>query len=285
MTATDREVSEKLRSIIRTGTLLAGGATANAIGFLAAGPAGAAILGAIGTAASEALVHVGEEIANRLLGPREKARVGAVVALTAERIRQRTEAGDKPRSDGFFDERSEGRSDAEAVAEDIISKAQRESEEKKLPYLASMLANIAYDDGVSSQFAHQLAKISGDLTYRQLVILALASRAKLLNLHPGDYRHVGQFGRNLYQVLHEILEMERRGLLGNGGHAVLGLTDIRPSELTVQGAGADLYNLMELHRIPIQETDQLAKDLRTDRIIEDRIISSTKLGDLIVDKL
>ena len=50
--------------------------------------------------------------------------------------------------------------------------AQKEYEERKLQYIANLYANIAFDDSISCEMADKLLKISSELTYRQLIILA-----------------------------------------------------------------------------------------------------------------
>lgn len=76
-----------LRALITGGAEIAGGAIGGALGFLAAGPAGAAALGAGGSVAGLALSHVGEDIADRFLGPREKVRIGGVGSSSGENQR------------------------------------------------------------------------------------------------------------------------------------------------------------------------------------------------------
>ena len=57
----------------------------------------------------------------------------------------RTGNGEAVREDGFFDERSDSRSvDAKEVWEGILMKSQREPEEKKLPFMAHLLASVAF---------------------------------------------------------------------------------------------------------------------------------------------
>ncbi len=94
----DKENNETdgIRRLITSGAEIAGGAVGGALGFLAGGPSGAALLGAGGAAAAMALKHIGQEASERLLGPREAVRVGGVLALAAGEIRQRLEAGKKP---------------------------------------------------------------------------------------------------------------------------------------------------------------------------------------------
>ena len=82
------------------------------------------------------LRRVGADVSERLLSPREQARVGFVLASAATEIHSRIERGETLRSDGFFDPRHGERSDAEEVSEGVLLKSQREPEEKKLPYMA-----------------------------------------------------------------------------------------------------------------------------------------------------
>jgi len=66
-----------------------------ALGFLAGGPVGAALLGTGSAAAAMTLKHIGEEVSERLLGPREKVRIGAVLAISASDIQDRIKKGEK----------------------------------------------------------------------------------------------------------------------------------------------------------------------------------------------
>jgi hypothetical protein len=160
-------------------------------------PAGATALGAGGSLAAMALKHIGQEASERLLGPREKVRVGGVLAITASTINNRIEKGEKIRSDGFFEEKTKsGRSNAEEVAESVLLKSQREPEEKKIPYMGYLLANVAFATDISAEMAHQLSKASEQLTYRQLCILKLAVVKQAFNLREGDYRGQSSYDHN-----------------------------------------------------------------------------------------
>ena len=54
--------------------------------------------------------------------------------------------------------------------EGIFFAAQRENEERKLPYLANLYANICFDDAISRPMANQLIKIAASISFRQLAI-------------------------------------------------------------------------------------------------------------------
>jgi hypothetical protein len=258
--ATPDEPNSKrtLRGLISGGAEIAGGAIGGALGFFASGPAGAAALAAGGSLAGLALSHVGEEIANRYLGPREKVRIGGVLALSAAQIKKRIDNGEAVRDDGFFESKDGQRPKAEEVAESILSKAQREAEEKKLPYMANLLANVAFEKTVSGEMSHQIARIAESLSYRQLCLIFLFSGLVMAPLRSIDYRAENSFSLELLQVLYEAYDLHSKGLVNNGGEVAFGITDLKPSSMRVEGLGSHIFNLMGLGEIPVEDLEPLA---------------------------
>lgn len=258
----DLEKIDRVRKLIDGGAEIAGGAVGGALGFLAGGPIGAAALGAGGAAAAMALKHIGQEVSERFLGPREKVRIGGVLAIAAAEISRRIEHGESIRFDGFFEHEAHGRSYAEEVAESVLLKSQREPEEKKIPYMGYLLSNVAFDAQISGQMAHQIAKAAEELTYRQLCILKLAVVKRAFGLRDADYRGHGSFSKELYQVLYECVDLYHRGFVNFGGEVAFGPTDVFPTKMTVQGLGGDLYNLMSLAMIPDEDVEPIVTQLR-----------------------
>lgn len=258
----DRKKDYGIVKLIDLGIEIAGDAAKSALSFFAADPICAAALGAGGAIAAIVLKRVGQEVSERLLGPREKVRVGAVIAIAAAEIKQRVENGECLRCDGFFDEKPSGRSDAEEVAESVLLKAQREPEEKKISYMAHLLSSVAFDPQISPQMAHQLIKAAEQLTYRQLCILKLAVVKQAFGLRDGNYREQGSFPRELYQVLYECFDLYQRGFIHFGGEVAFGPADVAPGKITVQGLGADLFNLMRLAEIPNKDLLTIALQLK-----------------------
>ena len=254
--------TDSFRKLINGGAEIAAGAVSAALGFLAGGPIGAAVLGAGGAVAAMTLKHIGQEVWERRLGPREKIRVGAALAIAAAEIYQRIENGEAIRSDDFFNKKSSGRSDAEEIAESVLLKSQREPEEKKIQYMGHLLSSIAFDAQISAQMAHQIVKAAEQLTYRQLCILRLAVIKQVFGLRDGDYRGCDSFSKELYQVLHECLDLYHKGFVNFGGGVAFGPTDIAPGKMTVQGLGADIYNLMRLATIPDEDLVPIAVQLK-----------------------
>ena len=237
------------------------GIAASATGFVLGGPEGAVLGGAIGAGASTGFRWLGTEISSRFLGPREHQRVGYVFTLAASQIAERVKKGQQVRQDGFFDEGSDGRSDAKEVWEGILMKSQREPEEKKLTYMAHLMANIAFDSTISPNMAHQLTKAAETLTYRQLCILKLIVVKDDFALRSEDYRGHGSFSRELLQVLYEYFDLYRRGFVNFGGELAFGPSDVKPRETVVQGLGAELFNLMQLREVPIDDVTSVAAQL------------------------
>jgi hypothetical protein len=257
---------DRVRDLIDAGTEIAGGATSAGVGVIlgtaVAGPPGAIVGGALGGAAAHVLRRAGEEISERLLGAREKVRVGAVLALAAEDIRARAAAGEKLRGDGFFAKEPHRRSQADEVAESVLLKAQREPEERKIPFIALLMSGIAFDASISVELAHQLTKAAEQLTYRQFCVLRLAVVKDQFSLRSTDYRGHGSFGTELLQLLYECFDLYHRGFINFGGEVAFGPSDVKPGAMTVQGLGAFLYNLMRLSGIPEADIRQIELQLR-----------------------
>ncbi len=258
--------NELMRRLLNAGIEVTGGSATSvvsaALGFLVAGPVGVAIGGAAGAGLMMALRKVGSEVDQRLLGPRERRRVGEVLTLGAVAIQKRIKRGDILRTDGFFDSKQSGRSDAEEVAESVLLKSQREPEEQKLPYMAHLLANISFDIEISPEMAHQITKAAEQLTYRQLCLLKLAVNKDAYGLRRADYRGQEGFSKELYQVLDECFDLYRRAYVNFGGKVAFGPTDVKPGEMTVQGIGADMFNLMDLSLVPNEDIEPMAMRLQ-----------------------
>ena len=259
------ETNDGLQQLIHHGAELlgsgAGAATGAAIGGLIAGPGGA-VIGAIGGKGIEiALSKVGQEIAERQLGTREKVRVGAVLAIAAADIHQRKETGESLREDGFFDEKPTGRSDAEEVAESVLLKVQREPEEKKIEYIGYLISSIAFDSEIDVHMAYQLIKTADQLTYRQLCILKICVVKDNFGLRDKDYVGLGQ--STVTKALHSLLT-ECRDLCDNEyidvkGASVIFPVDIVPKHMYIKELGSDLFHLLKLSLIPDEDIVPIAK--------------------------
>jgi len=168
--------NEKAKELISHGAELVGAAAGGALGFYAAGPAGAALGGVAGTLATWTLRKVGQDFANKALSRREEIKVGAGLIYAYTKINQYLEAGRKPRDDEFFKQDASGRSQSDEILEGVLFKCKNEHEEKKLKLVSNIYANVAFRPDVSASGANWLLRKAEELTYRQLCILAIVEQ-------------------------------------------------------------------------------------------------------------
>ena len=258
--------SDRILRLLHAGLDISGssaaGAVSVAMGLLFAGPVGGAVGGAMGAALSLAWTKLGSEITERLLSSREQARVGYVFGQAAVEIRERIDRGESLRSDGFFSAQQTGRSDAAEVAESILLKSQREPEENKLPYMAHLLASIAFTPQVSPAMAHQITKAAEQLSYRQFCMLKLTAVTDHFRLRSTHYREYGSFPKPMLSILYEFHELVQREFIGIEDVRGFGITDMIPANARVQGLGRDMFTLMQLSEIPEGHVESIATALR-----------------------
>ena len=257
MTDQPDDKGSKARALIGVGAEMAGGAAGGALGFLFAGPAGAIASGAGGVAISKALVAVGNEIADRFLAPRESVRVGAALAIAADVTKTRLENGETPRRDEYIDDGSL-HPPIEEVTEGLLIAAQRAYDEKRVPYIGRLLANLNFRPDLDVPAASWLTRLGNDVSYTQLCILRLS----VGNAH-GDLLKGGKVqdsrvkGPTHAAYLSEALRLHNLGLINFGNEVAWSLLDVNPPAMRPQGYGVHLYDLMELGRIPSSDLDPI----------------------------
>lgn len=246
--------------LLGAGSEVAGGVAGAAIGVMAAGPVGGLIGGGVGPIVAYALKKLGNEIHRRLLSPREQQRIGGVIAYAVQRIKEKLDAGEQVRSDGFFASDANSRAPAEEIYEGIILAAQREHEEKKLPFMGNLMANLAFHPEIDRGYANFLVRLAENLSYRQLCLLFVFALNDKSGLRQTSYRGITSFAPLLLGILQEAMELSQWDMIGSG-EANLGFYDIAPGKTATQAAGAHLFNLMELIRLPISDVQALASIL------------------------
>ena len=233
------------------------------VGAAVGGPVGAVGGAILGNAVSHALISVKEELLGRLLSSKERQRIVTVADMTKSVIERNLGQGKIPRDDGFFEGSVNERSSAEEIFEGTLITAQREYEERKLPLLANLNANIAFDESIAPGIANRLIKLAAELTYQEILvlrILGLLEGLERMGLYPGDggirkkkaYESVSGIAN--IAVASDIFSLYRRSLVYSKS-AILDAAGINPSELQIAGYGALLFNLMELGNMLYKESD------------------------------
>jgi hypothetical protein len=172
MTAESRDEGPAERAVA-AGVEITGSTAGVAAGLLLAGPTGA-----LGAAAAGSVITAGlREVTRRVLSRREEARGAGRWRVPRRRGSARRAAGRRQRlrDDGFF-VRSNGRADSDEVVEGVLLAAQRSYEERRVPYMVYLMANVCFEKQVDGHLANWAINTAQDLTWAQFVLLSAVGR-------------------------------------------------------------------------------------------------------------
>jgi hypothetical protein len=263
----DREA----HALVEGGAELVGALAVGGLGLIG-GPVGALGGAALGVTVTRVVKALGAHFSAR-----ERVRVGAAVAMIAADSEQRREHGQGARDDGFFDERGGLRPDAEELLEGVLRQAAGAYEERKVPLLAHLYAEVAHDETIPAADAQYLVRLSGELTWRQFVALSV------LQHHDEHFRDLArahglrQEGRSDPDpaVLLELDDLSDRRLVGvneGGGHVAPvgagqrlstgGASDLEWGRLRLSSAGELLVRATGAAAVPAGERSAWVAALR-----------------------
>ena len=267
----DTETSKGLLQLLNNSSEFVGTAIASlAIGLMSGDPVTPILLGVGSKGLEIGIKMIGNEISERMIGPREKIRTGAAFAFALAGIHQRLENDEKPREDGFFDKDISGRSKNEEILENVILKCQREPEEKKIHYISNVFVNTIFDREISPDLSHKIIKSAEQLTYQQLCILSMVGKREKKHEFPSTFHH--EFSLELTKLLHDCFELSTNGYLQGG----LSLTfsgqlpryeTFNPETMYLENIGIAIFNQMNLFNIPNDDIAPIAKLLRWEKMI------------------
>ncbi len=132
----------------------------------------------------------------------------------------------------------------------MILAAQRGAEEKKVRFYGNLLANLAFEQDVDRSKSNFLLRLGEQLSYRQLCLLSLFAQNTLVqggnnrfNLRSSSYRdrlsEEAPIATDLIVLLQETYDLGQRGIIGNGGSAMLDIVDANPSEMSPEGGRSE----------------------------------------------
>ena len=188
--------------------------------------------------------------------------------LAAQRVHKLIKLGHELRADGFFQGEPGNRSLEEEIVEGVLIAAQREHEELKLPYLANLLAAMAFATEIQRGEANLLLRLANAMSYRQLCLIALVEQKnKFPEMWQGRTSEKSLDGLAADQrfafiaLLKEMAELYDLGVLHQ---TIVGIPmetyiTIRLTELGTWGSL--LYEAMGLDEIPNDQLTPLAQIL------------------------
>ena len=252
--ATDQELAAFYKRHMAVGAKVVGGMTGALVSAAFSPFAGAALSPFL----SSGLERVGNELIERRLAPRQGARVGRAVMMAAARLKERQEAGETPRNDGFFDaDATTGRSESDEVLEAALSAAMNSAQEKKVDFIAVLLANVSFDETISPSSAHFLIETAGSLSYRSFVLLKIFGEMQSNGFPPRPDKTVAGPTPDLHPVMVEAFTLSRLSLIEkidkNGSDdliTLLGWDDVDPCLMRLSPIGQILHDNLSLSSLP-----------------------------------
>ncbi|GAA2587741.1 hypothetical protein GCM10010399_17180 [Dactylosporangium fulvum] len=212
------------------------------------------------SAAGAALGAVLDDIGERMLSKREQRRVKTVVTHAARSIKQRWVEGHDLREDGFFAADTDSRSFFEEITEGVLLAAQREYQERKLPYLGNLIANVAYTPNIDRASANWAVRTASELGWTQYMLLSTVGRESI-SLPDVE---IGKSNQNWHSwsIHHELHDLSwTRSLVGAPPLQTesLRLTKINTNAaaMRLNSGGTLLFHLLELNEVPLQELEDL----------------------------
>jgi len=258
----NREQSEKLKAIIDKGSEVGGSVAGATIGLAIAGPAGAIAGAVVGPLVSAAFRKVGTEISEKIMGPREQARVGATYTLALDKISKMLDSGKEVRDDDFFLAQENDRSKSESILEGTFLKARNEYEEKKIKCYSNFLANLSFDSSINFEKGNTLLRILEQLSYRQIAILAYFSEIDDLSTERWmiSFKDKGELGK--YQDFYfELMDIYNKQLLQQTGGGI----SMSASSLGISPLGRIMCNLIGVEEIEEDDKLKIAKTIESIR--------------------
>ena len=175
-----------------------------------------------GNTANYALISLRDVVINswidRLVSKTQSERVITDSCLAGDYIEKRLKQGHQIRDDGYFTDGTRARSFGFEVTDSMLFKSKDVSQEQKIPYMAHLIENVAFDTNISADNAVFYLNIFDQITYRQACIIKmLISKQKgiynvnLRNKPLYDY-HDKSLGEP-YHVLQELVDLYSRGLI------------------------------------------------------------------------
>lgn len=257
---------DKIKNLISDGSEISGAAVGGVMGFFAGGPVGAAAGSAGGTVLAKALNKIGSEVYDRILGHRERVRIGATTTFAINKIQEYLSKERNVRKDGFFDERCNNRSSAEEILEGVFLKSKESYQENKVKHFGYFYANLAFNSNISVEEANYLLELFERLTYRQICLLWLFKSIDNKILRQTDLKRQ-KISSKTWTILQEIYELIQLNLIrqvNQDGETDFfwGLGAINPSKIALTRLGLNVFDFFSLDELETDDMEGILKLLR-----------------------
>jgi hypothetical protein len=143
---------------------------------------------------------------------REQIRAGAAVAFAVELSATRAHEGRGVRTDGYLAPEGGDRAPADEIVEAVLLAARQTPEEWRVRHLGYLLAEAAVSPDLDAAVVHLALRLAGELTGRQLVLLAGIGRRDRIPLPMAALPEEPR-GWSAWGALEDLTDLQRRGLV------------------------------------------------------------------------
>ena len=153
------------------------------------------------------------------------------------------------------------------VLEGVLLKARDENEIKKIPFIAKIFSNAAFDSSLSIPQVNMLLKIVESFTYQQLGLIAIGSDPSRYTMRNQPLQPGQSITREQLAVFMELFDLFRKGVLllqapGVQNHnIVLEMNQIVPTNLKLSTPGRYIYQVMDLANYDSYDINKIVEKL------------------------
>ncbi|KJV06088.1 hypothetical protein VZ94_13575 [Methylocucumis oryzae] len=205
---------------------------------------------------SAGLAKQAEEVLESAITRSELKRAETVVKHLAEVMERRIQNGERLRPD-FAISDSETTPIGLEQLEAIVQKARASYEERKLPYMGNLYANVALDQSVSRTEANHLVLLSESLTFSQYGLLRLFAQHGSIPLREhrlDELPGVTTEQWSLYELCADLWNRRliKRLMRGSSDNyeTELGQNGIIPADVQLTTFGERVHDTLGLHTMP-----------------------------------
>lgn len=277
----DTDKNKDILQLINNSSEIAGSTIVGLAAGLLSGDPIVGVASGVGSKAVEiGFRMIGSEIAERMIGPRQKVRAGTVIAFAAAGIRQRLEKGEHFRDDGFFDKTDANYSNMDEAIESNVIKVMETTEENKIKFMANLIETVHFDSDLDIDTYRRILKHLEELSYRQLCIIRL-----FMNVDRIDLDNIGNSNitQNLYSILTDCLEVRDKGFINSnnplmekidelylgssGDHIVFGIRSPEYPGFANPAGFANMFSesmfkFAKLDKIPDEDINSILRELK-----------------------
>lgn len=262
-------IKQQALEIIKKGSTIAGAVVSTVLALQTKDPDLQILISAGGAALPETI----NDFAERTLSEREKIKIGAIEALTIDKIVQHQANGAtiNPR----FLEEVFDRPKISELYEGVLINAKNTYEEKKLLLLSNYFGNCIFNHTIAPINANYLLNIFEQLPYYKICILSFYGRLnefqqiELLQKGYIAYENIVNdpsiVDADTSMTLQSIFELRNIGLLDAGEDNRWSFDErlqIIPNIMKLSTLGKSLFELFELNEIEIEELTPIGNSLQ-----------------------